>query len=734
MPKSFLYVFIFGVALFYTCTGQAQTRPPQSVGDSTRIATVQDSLRQDSIEQVKKKKKIRPDTKWVHPHLLFQHDRHYIRRERPDIGKEPLWDELDEEAGFVQRPGQIGKPYQVFRFGANTRQELQSLWWNPVMGRYNRYMVNPETQASYYDTKTPYVNVQYVQGAKELQLLDITLSQNISPFWNFSAYYKRRQMLGAYSNHTTDHRLLHVNNYFHTFNNRYHLFASVGFNNLKDQLNGGENRTAAFPNDSEAFLKEQARLNLSDAELRQYQRSIFIDQYLHFGKLNDSINSKHLLTFRGAFFGELLNQRYADIAIDTFYLFQNLIPVYPNLAPDSTSLWEEFDTRRLKLLGGASYSYDGNWLKANVNGDVNYQWLNLQQDTLNYRLNQSIFEQNVHGKLFILTPKFELESKLDYRGRSSNLFPTETYLNSTTTYAIPWIRDDYYLVRTPREDSVMVKDSLLTPGSGNDSTLTATPSQLNPRFTPANLSFTYILFSQNPTIFQTYFQSSGSNLYTANPDLRNQQSNQLRLRFFIKGRSNIIRADTIKPNFLAITGFISRFNRMIYYTRSMEVRQAESTDNLTWFGVELEGRVRFLRKFFAEGRFSFQTGSTNSTEDLAYYATHIPKFYGKASIYYENKDISFAGILRIGIDVSMLTKTRLHTLDPITGEYFPVDYDSPFYIQGDAYFSTQIKRAYIFLKFSHLNDGIGRRGYYTVPFYPSLERTFSLGLNWSFYD
>ena len=75
-----------------------------------------------------------------------------------------------------------------------------------------------------------------------------------------------------------------------------------------------------------------------------------------------------------------------------------------------------------------------------------------------------------------------------------------------------------------------------------------------------------------------------------------------------------------------------------------------------------------------------------------------------------------------------------HTIDPISTEFYPTDYNVKGYARVDAYFAAKIKRAYIFLKFTNAADELGVAGYYSTPFYPGLKRTFSLGINWSFYD
>ena len=86
------------------------------------------------------------------------------------------------------------------------------------------------------------------------------------------------------------------------------------------------------------------------------------------------------------------------------------------------------------------------------------------------------------------------------------------------------------------------------------------------------------------------------------------------------------------------------------------------------------------------------------------------------------------------MDITYFSNYSGFAPDVISEEFFPTLYQVPSYAMANAYFSTQIKQAYIFFKMSHVNEGILQDGYYTTPFYPMLERTFSLGISWAFFD
>ncbi|MEL6256228.1 MAG: putative porin, partial [Bacteroidota bacterium] len=157
-----------------------------------------DSTGGDSLQ----KPKIKPNTRLINRRELFIH-LPFSERYRTSYEKVYLWDEIEGRDGFTQSLGQVGKYYLRSYHGLNERFIDQPYHFDPIFGRYNPYMVNPEEQVIYFDTHTPYIRVNYVQGARELQITDVTLSQNITPLWNAVFYLKRRQTEGAYRNFVT---------------------------------------------------------------------------------------------------------------------------------------------------------------------------------------------------------------------------------------------------------------------------------------------------------------------------------------------------------------------------------------------------------------------------------------------------------------------------------------------------------------------------------------------------
>ncbi|MDB4286324.1 hypothetical protein N9933_03390, partial [bacterium] len=156
-----------------------------------------DTTRRDSGLIPRPERTILPDTRLVFPELLFAHKAH-IKPTPYNLSRQHYFDKRDSVPGFHQTLGQVGKPFQAFRYGFESRYLGRKNWRNPVYGRYNPYVVNPQNDIPYFDTKTPYVNLNYAQGGRKLQQIDGVFSQNISPELNFSTLYQSRKSDGAY--------------------------------------------------------------------------------------------------------------------------------------------------------------------------------------------------------------------------------------------------------------------------------------------------------------------------------------------------------------------------------------------------------------------------------------------------------------------------------------------------------------------------------------------------------
>lgn len=688
--------------------GNNPVNPPQNPRN-TPSTTKPDSTNTDSVP----KKNIAPNTRRIYPARFFGQDFDALRV-KEDLATFHYWDELDTLQGVVNGLGLIGKPYRNSRFGVQDRWFTSDAWRNPLTDAPNVYLQNGETQAKYFDSKTPYIRLDFAQGPqrspKTITLLDLTASFNVTSFWNLTAYYKRRQAESVYGGNTSDNRLVHLNSYFHTYKQRYQFFVNAQFNEFNNLFSGGVYR-AYGSDESNAFIKGQEPINLSSARGRWNTKAVFADQYYHLIRSKDSTKLKQKLTLRNFYQYEYTNFDFIATSLNLASLQQNWFPSLPTFQDTSaTEMSESFETNRLRVGAEANYAFNlKEYFEISIRGGVQYQQLSYIRKDSSYSISQNTFTQKVQGSVAI--PKLlGLRYDLDFHTRPNNLFNPETYWENTFSLKLKGIQ----------------------------------------------LSLHQLLHSQNPSLFQTYYKSGKSNAFTPNPNLKNQQLNHIRAQLRIAGKGKIwekaapkdstikltaaakfVAKDTLLNNYFYVQPFLSTISQAIYYDDTLHVRQAQNGANLTYTGIEIGGRYRFWRKMYVEGTICAQRGSVSDTADLFFtrYSKHLPNIYGKISCYYQNKTL-YRGIMRLGIDASYNASYIADASDPISGEYYPTRqaYTMLPYPRVDIFFGTQIKRAYIFAKIINVTDTMFTYGNYTTPFYPVLPRTFSLGVNWVFFD
>ncbi len=622
----------------------------------------------------------------------------------PTLASSYTWDRLQRVNGFVQSLGQIAKPYQVWYDGAAERFYQRNLWYDAVMGRYDRQIGDPLTSVKYYDTRTPYVDIFYTQGPDKLLLTDVTASQNITPFWNISLKVHRNLSEGAYRSFVSEQTTFWVSSNFRSKNRRYYLFGNVTLNGLNNQIHGGVPRSGSefslvdgvhrdnLTSYNQSFFKGFSSPVLSEASLSRNVRGVVVDQYYHLIGHPDS-SGRHRLTLRALAYGEQNYRRFYDASPS---VSSQLIPVLPTLEEGASRIETDWTAWQGKVAAEGSYTWtprDG--FRVHADGGISYQLINLSNDSL-LITNQNITDQYVSGEL--RSPWLTVNGHI--KQRVSTRFSAQRQVGASAVM--------YPLVRRGTAD-------------------TAT--------SPLQLFAQLDLDDLNPTLFQAYVFGDSGNVYTPNPNLENQ------LRFYANGgiglreTSPLRDGDTLLPMYLKVRGFYQRFDRQIYYDSLMRAQQAPAGEPAQWIGAAVDARLRLWRHFFVETHTNLARGSVNS-DDLSrqWAARSIPLVSGRTALYFDSRDVSWAEQARLGLEVFYHSNYLGQTVDPWSGEYFPTNYYMIPYARVDAFAAVRLMGVYVYLRYQHLNELLPYGGYYTTPFYPMMERALTFGLRWRFFN
>lgn len=631
--------------------------------------------------------------------------------ERYPINKFLVWNPTDSLKGFSQTLGQIGKPYRRYRFGAPSYYFEEGQYINPINLQEDAYVLE-ENQVRYYDTRTPYFNIQYHQGRRRMQLLHVTVSQNVTPWLNFTGFFRNRRVTGGYLENDGRHSVLYLSGNAHSLDNRYQAFAHWSLSELEESYNGGAflDSTTSY---TELFQKNLTQTSLQDNRHIRRQRKLY---FKHFYQLrSDSVlTGQSLVFFNSVKYQDFFNQ-YSDAVFDTS-LQSQFLPLYLSMDTSQTSaVFEKLSFQSWRVDGGGRYNLKFRENKLSVGAEVAYE---------SYRFLQEGNILSYDRRSYSLAPILELNEKF-LSGRieaasviaEANLFDAERRNSIKGNIELPVALHDY-------TDSTIVRK-----GRRMDTTVTTV------FYRPVFAGAKFIEYSRNPSYLETYYNPGEGNAYQPNSSLVNRNFQHISGSLGWQGKEMGAKGIKNGRNKVQLTGFYSRQGRMIYRDTAFALHQAPEGEALESVGAELYARLKW-RRWSIESWNTYQSFSAPAGSDLnTYFSDHLPTFYGKTGLYYENKDVNIAAVIRCGIEAYYNTAFYGEWFDPIHQDFYPQrKIDSPAYTRFDVFLSTRIKTALIYAKYVHANEYLFLPGYYHTPLYPKLEGTFVVGVNWTFFE
>lgn len=618
--------------------------------------------------------------------------------------------------GFQTTLGQIGKPYRRYRYGVDASLFRNSHFHNPFTGQENIYMINAQTEVPYFDTRTPFINAYYGQGKADLAQLRVDVSQSVTPFLNLAVMYYRRNSTGVYSNFATDQNNIGVGGNFRTKDDRYHVFGNFVYQEHNEQINGGSSQQ--FINYEDLFQKSSQPVALSDALLLRVQRSIYGKQY--FRVTNDTTNNPHTVRIFNSVQYQQFENEFTDSLIDE-EIQSWQFPVYPTLYADaflvdSSFIYEKFYSQRTIYTEGFSYKLETPFFGMNHRVGATNEIVKFEKNLRNFR--QTKFERWWEGDTELRAIPFALGGDWRLKRITNNFFGPELFLEGGVRFDFPKLVVDYER-KEPHE--FHPKDSI---------TITRTHR-------PFSLFARAVSNDRNPTLQQAFGEGFQNITFEADRGLRNQQMTNLRAGIEWRSKDKYNDLGVTKGMHIRLTAFRSQMRNMIWYDSTMALQQFSNGVHLQWQGVEADIRLR-LGKFFLESTTVFQQSSSNVQDVVDQLDFFQPWLYGRARLYFENKDLSFAAIVRAGVEVHYHLDFNAPLFDPVSQQFYPqTETITPGYQRIDVFAGTQVKKAYIYLKLVNWNEGLFGYflpGYFTTQQYPMRDLNFVVGVNWSFFD
>jgi hypothetical protein len=576
---------------------------------------------------------------------------------------------------FLQRNGNL---YQDL---GNLGTAIRPIFFTPSqkigamlgMDVYTPYALDPE-HIKYYNTRSPFSSLYYVQGGNGIQLLDVEHSRNINSRWNVGFRYQRptapKQFaagnISPSQNRQVDSHEFALYSWYKNLDSTYQILANLTVmeHRVLDQgsILPSDNKNRIIPLDS-LFLVDQERLaNVFNGNT---QAAILTNAHSR-----DSRNQIHFY------------QQYAPVpAFQLYHVFdrQQRLNYYRDLDV-TNSLKNNFYPEPLftptteqetkYLLYENKIGIKGTFTKGRLNG-------------FNYRF-------HARRRDYSLTSNFI----------QNNLKRSENFVGGWLNYYFP-------------DSSKFFVEAEYMPGGTNDYRIRA---EYQSKFLTGGI----YRINQSPTLIQQNFLS---NHY----DWNHSESAIFGATFKNFSSDNIYGQLNVRLGGLLVLPsiHISNLDNYIYFDTQATPKQENNSFRIVRMGLGIQYR---LGNFQTVNQ-AYYTTTTNPG------VLRMPELFANSRIAY---NILFKKVLyiQVGVDLHYKSAYKADAYMPLTQQFHLQDkLEIPGYLLADAFATFRVQRVRLFFKMGHANQGfMSQPGYFTTPVYTGLPRSFAFGVNWLLFD
>nr|WP_321453320.1 putative porin [uncultured Carboxylicivirga sp.] len=576
--------------------------------------------------------------------------------------------------------GNINTAYQAMIF-----EDREVKYGNLFFNSYLAYL--PDAKDLYfYNTKTPYVNITYNFGGpkrRSEEAIKVLYTQNVNKKFNVGASYSLSSSLGQYSSQKSD-----VDNakFFTSYDgDKYSFQAAFLYSKLKNLENGGIDKDAQ----SQDFNKldpDGVVVRFTTAEKVLTNRKLFFNQSFDIGNitLTDKDSVQTVLPVGTAFHTLEFEQdqmQYNISNLPSYYGSSVSNPFYPNINSDTL---QTADSVRINTL----------------------------RNTVQIRFNEEANSLFKFGLRAYITNEVSF-----YRSPKQPV----KYTENNGDYIPHYINNDTTLVNTALGGQIFKN-------LGENFWWNAGIKLYFQGYRAGDSEITGDLNSSFRILKDTAGFFANGGIYLTQPELFESQyySNHLAWNNNF-GQKKTIRFKggiRIPTKQLELSAGGSLMNNYIYWTSDGTPSQSS--------GV--------IQVFHGNLKKMFKLANIRINNDLAFqYSSNqniipLPTLAYYNSTYYQNTLFQVLHF-QIGFDFRYFTKYYAPFYMPASGQ-FTIQNEEKVgdYPWVDVFLNFQLKRARVYVKYDHVNQGYPDQPYYTTLNYPGNPRALKFGVSWNFYD
>lgn len=547
---------------------------------------------------------------------------------------------------------------------------------------YSDYTYTRENIPS-YNTKGPFSMLTYVtSGSKKIaeDNLKVLLNQNVTPEWNVGLYYQRYGTRGIYQNQSTDTRAFTL--YSSYTGKRYTAHAGYIHNRVTSSENGGiANDADLIDPDKES---EVIDVNLSKAGNQLRSNAYFLTHSyglpINLFRRNDTLKTGEgtMVYFGHAFQYSRQNRVYKDeISDDKYYSDFFISPAIKAKAADTV-----FQTPSKSRDSVFTSSLD------------NRLFIRLQP------WSQTAIISTIDGGVGLEYSKYYGFSPNNFLQGTSDAAYTDMYMYARASgmlnrYLI-WNAFGQYIISGYRQGDFQV-----------DAT-----AQISVYPFSRQLNLRGRLFIEN--VEPNYFQNS----YNSNHFKWNNS--------FSKTTNTRFEVSLAAPDFQLEVGIKQSVVSNLIYMND-KAMPAQESDAISITAIYIQKNFK-AGVFHADNRVLFQHSANESIVPL-------PKISLNARWYAQINLVKSVLVGQFGFDTYFNTKYYIPAYNPAVGLFHnQTEKKVGDYPLIDAFLNFKWKRATVFIKLTHADQGMFNQEYFSALHYPRSKRMLRLGLTWHFYN
>ncbi|WP_162053924.1 putative porin [Pontibacter pamirensis] len=571
----------------------------------------------------------------------------------------------------------------------NTGTAAQPLFYYPPqkigvrLGKnaFDRYAYDPY-EINYFNTRSPYTHLFYVQGARGEQVFEGLHTRNITPRWNAGAAYQiitANQQIGPAAGDRRarsflDNQAIKVFSHYRSENENYNLFFNFTFMRVEQVETGGIIPDTTFQDDVAApsILSrfEEAPVQLTTALNQETRNNFHLMQIYRLAKEN--LKVYHVLDWRRQ------QNRFEDTTLTNY---RTTIDSYLEASNGSLNnvfaIYPDYKLSRLRTI------------------DItNYKEL---QNTFGLTGNYKLSSYNAYAKLRNAT--------MVYNAQQST--PTD----SSPTYVSVDKSDAYNQVLIGGDIRLMYKNLAELTGEAEYQLGSDYRVKGRARIGGAFATLERTLFS--PSRVEDYMLS---NHFLWENDFETSVTDRIGVGYAGAFGTR---------QFVKLNAHYTNIKRHIFFNESAEPQQLSGNQRL--WGADLLHHIRF-----GPVHFKNLVAYTNTDEADK---VRIPDFLLESTIYIEGFLFKQALFSQVGVQTTYMSSYYADAYMPVTQQFYVQDH---FQVQGypvvDVFLNADIKTVNLFVKMSHVNDQLLEPVYFVTPYYPGMRRSFTFGLKWMFFD